>query len=140
MAITFTNIYHDNIISTLSTVLSDEFPIPTYLDEHRGNHSFLVTPESDSLITKMSSGVQREFNIAIEYRVKKGGQYNKNDFKQITNVMERLRRLIHNNSSYNNGLTWFDAVIDSIEYIRDEDDPSILTSTATFNCQHIEAI
>jgi hypothetical protein len=53
--------------------------------------------------------------------------------------MERLKKLIHNNTSYDNGATWFDAVISSIEYTKDEDDPSVLISTAIFNCQHIEA-
>jgi len=140
MAITFTNTYHDKIIDTLSTVLANEFSVPTFLDEHRGNHSFLITPESDSLVTQMSGGTQREFTIQIEYKLKKGGQYNKNDFKQTTNIMERLKRLVHNNTSYDSGATWFDALIDSIEYTRDEDDPSVLISTAIFNCQHIEAI
>ena len=46
MAITFTNTYHDKIIDTLSTVLANEFSVPTFLDEHRGNHSFLITPDS----------------------------------------------------------------------------------------------
>ena len=54
--------------------------------------------------------------------------------------MERLKRLIYNNSSYTNGSIWFDANIDNITYERDDDDLSLLRGLATFSCQNIEAI
>ena len=54
--------------------------------------------------------------------------------------MERLKRLIFNNISYNSGDTWFDAGISNIEYERDEEDKSIIRSIATFNCTNIEII
>ena len=72
--------------------------------------------------------------------MKSGGNYHKNDFKQISNIMERLKRLIFNNMSKDSGDTWFDAGISSIEYERDEEDKSILRSIATFNCSNIEII
>ena len=54
--------------------------------------------------------------------------------------MERLKRLINNNTISNNGSEFFDANISGIEYQQDEDDASILRGVATFNCQNIEAL
>jgi len=88
----------------------------------------------------MSSGVQREYDILINYQLKFGGQYNKNNIKQVSNIMERLKRLILNNVSSSNGEKWFDANISSIEYEIDEDDPTLLRGVGTFNCQNIEVI
>jgi membrane-bound lytic murein transglycosylase MltF len=88
----------------------------------------------------MSTGVQREFNVNILYQIKQGGSYTKDVFKQVSNNVERLKRLIFNNSSYNNGSTWFDAKITTVNYERDEDDNSIFKANINFNCQNIEVI
>jgi len=140
MPITFTNTIYDDIIDSLATIINDEFAVPVHYDEHRGNSSFLLIPESDTLVTYMSSGVQREYDILINYQLKFGGQYNKNNIKQVSNIMERLKRLILNNVSSSNGEKWFDANISSIEYEIDEDDPTLLRGVGTFNCQNIEVI
>ena len=60
--------------------------------------------------------------------------------KQVAQVMERLKKLIYENKIYSNGSVWFDAHITTIEYIRDEDDDSILRGVANFNCNSIEVI
>jgi hypothetical protein len=125
-------------MESLVTLINDEFAIPVHYDEHRGNQSFLLIPESDTLVTYMSSGAQREYNILVNYQLKFGGQYTKNNIKQVSNVMERLKRLVFNNVSYSNGEKWFDANISSIEYEIDEDDPTLLRGIGTFNCQNIE--
>tara|TARA_R110002020_G_scaffold379145_1_gene590167 strand:- start:1513 stop:1935 length:423 start_codon:yes stop_codon:yes gene_type:complete len=140
MAITFTNVIFDDIIEALATVINDEFAIIVYYDEHKGNQSFLITPESDTLVSYLSGGVQREYNVLVSYELKSGGQYTKNNIKQVSNVMERLKRLIKNNISYENGSKWIDANISTIEYERDEDDPTLLRGIATFNCNNIEVI
>ena len=93
MAISFHNTYYDDIIENLSKIINDEFSIPVYFDEIKSN-SFLLTPDSDDLVEYLSNGIQRDFNVNIIYELKQAGNYNKNDFKQVTNVMERLRRLI----------------------------------------------
>lgn len=138
MPITFTNTIYDDVMESLVTLINDEFAIPVHYDEHRGNQSFLLIPESDTLVTYMSSGAQREYNILVNYQLKFGGQYTKNNIKQVSNVMERLKRLVFNNVSYSNGEKWFDANISSIEYEIDEDDPTLLRGIGTFNCQNIE--
>ena len=140
MAITFSNTIYDDIVETLATLINDEFNIAIYYDEHKPPQSFLLTPESDNLVTNLSTGTHREYEIEINYQLKSGGQYNKNNMKQVSNVMERLKRLIYNNSSYSSGATWFDASVISIEYERDEGDKSLLRGIGTFNCNNIEVI
>ena len=140
MAITFTNTIYDDVMESLATLINDEFSVAVYYDEHRGNQSFLLVPDSDELVTYMSTGSQREYDILVNYQLKFGGQYTKNNIKQVSNIMERLKRLILNNVSYSNGEKWFDANISSIEYEIDEDDPTLLRGIGTFNCQNIEVI
>jgi len=140
MAITFSNTIYDNIMENLSKLINDEFDIPVHYDEHRGNHSFLLTPLSDELVGHLSDGIERQYTIEVQYQLKIGGQYNKNNLKQVSNVVERFKTLIFNNMSYSNGDAWFDAGIENIEYIRDEDDSSLLRANANFNCTNIETI
>jgi len=140
MPITFTNIIYDKIIENLATIINDEFAISVHYDEHRGNQSFLLIPESDTLLEHLSSGISREYSITIEYQVKSGGSYNKNSFKQVSNIMERLKRLVFNNINYSSGVSWFDGRITDIDYGRDEDDDTLLKGVATFVCNNIEII
>ena len=49
MAITFENIIYDRVVEALQGLLVNEFTIPVYIDEHKGNQSFLLTPESDNI-------------------------------------------------------------------------------------------
>ena len=140
MAITFTNTIYDDIMDSLATIINDEFSVPVYYDEHKPPQSFLLIPISDELITHLSSGMEREYSIQINYQLKFGGQYTKNNLKQVSNTMERLKRLIFNNISYSNGDKWFDASLSSIEYETDEDDSTLLRGLGTFNCSNIETV
>ena len=140
MAITFTNTIYDDVIDNLATIINDEFAIPLHYDEHRGNQSFLLAPESDTLLEHLSSGISREYSILVEYQVKSGGTYNKNSFKQVSNIMERFKRLMFNNINYSSGTSWFDGRVTDIEYSRDEDDETLLKGVATFVCNNIEII
>ena len=140
MAITFSNTIYDDIMETLTKLINDEFGISVFYDEHKPPQSFLIIPQNDELVTNLSSGIHREYNIEINYQLKIGGQYNKNNMKQVSNIMERLKRLVYNNSSYSSGATWFDANITSIEYERDEDDQTLLRGLGIFNCNNIEVI
>ena len=140
MPITFTNTIYDDVIDSLATIINDEFIIPVHYDEHRSNQSFLLIPESDTLIEHLSSGISREYSISVEYQVKSGGTYNKNSFKQVSNIMERFKRLVFNNINYSSGTSWFDGRVTDIEYSRDEDDETLLKGVATFVCNNIEII
>tara|TARA_R100000664_G_scaffold13288_1_gene21269 strand:+ start:5999 stop:6421 length:423 start_codon:yes stop_codon:yes gene_type:complete len=140
MAITYSNTLYDDIMETLATLINGEFNVAVQYDEHKPPQSFLLIPESDALVTNLSTGTQREYTVQINYQLKSGGQYNKNNMKQVSNIMERLKRLIHNNSSYSGGAIWFDANLTSIEYERDEDDRSLLRGIGIFNCNNIEVL
>ena len=140
MAITFTYTIYDDVMEGLATIINDEFAIPIHYDQHRGNQSFLLIPESDTLLEHLSSGISREYSISVEYQVKSGGTYNKNSFKQVSNIMERFKRLVFNNINYSSGTSWFDGRITDIEYSKDEDDETLLNGVATFVCNNIEII
>tara|TARA_R110000803_G_scaffold148852_1_gene214302 strand:+ start:2261 stop:2683 length:423 start_codon:yes stop_codon:yes gene_type:complete len=136
----FNNIIFDEIMENLATIINGEFSIGIHYDEHKGNQSFLLIPESDTLLEHLSSGISREYSISVEYQVKSGGTYNKNSFKQVSNIMERFKRLVFNNISYSNGTSWFDGRITDIDYSKDEDDDTLLKGVATFVCNNIEII
>ena len=136
MEITSTNVIYDNVVDALNTLISDEFSIPVRYDEHTGNQSFLITPSSDTLIEHTTNTQVREYTLEINYQLKSGGKYTMNNFKRVAIITERLKRLIQNNTVNGSGTTykWQDGNATSIEYERDEDDPSILSSLLTFNC------
>ena len=136
MAITYTNVIYDNVIDALNTLISDEFSVPVRYDEHTGNQSFLITPTSDSLIDHTTVTQVREYSLEIAYQLKSGGRYTRNNFKRVSEVSERLKRLIHNNTANGSGATykWQDGNVSEVEYARDEGDPSVLGSLTTFNC------
>ena len=62
----FENIIHDRIIDALQGLLVNEFTVPVYVDEHRGNQSFLLTPETDT-INEYGNNFQAR-NYAIEIK------------------------------------------------------------------------
>jgi|TARA_R100001530_G_scaffold80907_1_gene56489 hypothetical protein len=141
MAITYENVI-DRVISGLHTLIADEFSIPILFDEHEGNQSFLITPVSDSLIDFAASSQTRNYAVEISYQVQSSGNYTKNVVKQITEMTERLKRLLYNNSAYSpsDSYKWHDGRVQSIEYSRNEDDNSIINSVTGFECTIGEVI
>jgi hypothetical protein len=140
MAITFENIIYDRIVDALRGLLVNEFTIPVYVDEHKGNQSFLLTPSSDSINEYAQNFQSRDYVVEIEYQLKIGGAYTKNSIKQVSNIAERVKRLIFDNATYSpsNAYKWHDGNIDSIEYSRDEDSPDLITAVMEFNCTSTE--
>ena len=142
MAITYENVIYDRVIDSLQTILANEFSIPVLFDEHEGNQSFLITPVDDTLITLISKGQAREYIVNISYQLDSGGNYTKNSVKQVTEIAERVKRIIFNNTAYSPSSTykWHDGRIESIVYSRDEDDPSLLNAVLQFNCASMETL
>ena len=140
MPTTFTNIIFDEVVENLAKLINDEFNISVHYDEHKPPQSFLLTALNDDFVTNLSTGMQREYTVEVGYQLKLGGQYNKNSIKQVSNVMERFKRLIFNNKNLSSGSQWFDAQVTNISYERDEDDDSLLLATAIFTCQNTEVI
>ena len=139
MAITYTNVIQDNIIDSLNTLLSNEFAIPVYYDEHKGNQSFLLTPSEDSVISFTNQSQTRSYSFDISYELTSGGAYNKNRLKQVTEIAERLKRLIHNNISNSPSSVdkWMDARAETITYERDENKQSAILE---FICTSVESL
>ena len=142
MAVTYENVLFDRVISGLHTLKADEFSTPILFDEHEGNQSFLITPVSDSLIDFAANSQTRNYAVEISYQVQSSGDYTKNVVKQITEMTERLKRLLYNNSAYSpsDSYKWHDGRVQSIEYSRNEDDNSIINSVTGFECTIGEVI
>tara|TARA_R110000744_G_scaffold34839_1_gene80949 strand:- start:3725 stop:4153 length:429 start_codon:yes stop_codon:yes gene_type:complete len=136
MPIVFENIIHGRIMNGLETLINNEFNIPIFYDEHKGNQSFLLIPTNDSMTEYGQNFETRQYNLEINYQLKIGGQYTKNTMLQISNVSERLKKLITNNSAYSpsNVYKWHDGNIQSIEYLREEDSLDLITAVMDFNC------
>ena len=139
MAITYTNVIQDNVIDSLNTLLSDEFSVPIYYDEHKGNQSFLLTPSEDSAVSFTNNSSTRSYSFEISYQIASGGVYHKNKLKQVTEIAERVKRLIHNNSSYSPSSVdkWIDARIETINYEKDENKQSAVME---FICTSVESL
>jgi len=142
MAITFTNVIYDQVIESLNTILADEFTMPVYYDEHSGNQSFLITPVSDELEELLTTAQVRNYTVNISYQVDIAGNYNKISIKQVSNIAERVKRLIYNNRNYTvSGSRKFNnATVDDIEYIRDEDNQDLVSASMNVTVSVMEVI
>tara|TARA_R110000744_G_scaffold217238_9_gene335998 strand:- start:5197 stop:5631 length:435 start_codon:yes stop_codon:yes gene_type:complete len=144
MAITYENVIFDRVIDNVQTILADEFSIPVLFDEttERGAQSFLVMVLEDTLEELVVAGQTRTCSISINYELKSNGNYTKNSMKQVTEVTERLKRLLFNNRTYIvSGVSkFFNGTVTNIAYERDEDEPSILRSLTSFTCTTMELV
>jgi hypothetical protein len=144
MAITYENVIFDRVIDSLHSLLADEFSVPILFDEtdERSNQSFLIRPVSDSLLELLANGQSRQYEIEINYELRLSGNYTKNSYKQLTEIAERMKRLMHNNSSYSpsGSYKWHEGRIQSTSFERDEEDPTVSNVTMQFNCTSTEVL
>ena len=142
MAISYENVIFDRVIESLSSIIADEFSIPILYDAHEGNQSFLITPVSDDLEELLTSGQTRNVEVSISYQLQRSGNYTKNSVSQVSNVAERLKRLLYNNKVYEvSGTTkYFNGSVENITYERDEDDDTLLRAITSFTCQTLELV
>jgi hypothetical protein len=130
MAITYENVIFDRVIDNLHTIIADEFSISVLYDQfaERGNQSFLITPVSDEYEEEINIGQVRNYTVNVNYQIDFAGNYTKNSFKQVAMVAERMKRLIYNNRNYSVSGTrqFYNAVVENIEYVRDEDNSDLL--------------
>tara|TARA_R100000664_G_C2732925_1_gene123090 strand:- start:363 stop:782 length:420 start_codon:yes stop_codon:yes gene_type:complete len=139
MAITYENVVYDRVIESLYALLGNEFGIPIRFDEHKGNQSFLITPNEDELIELISNGQTRQYNIIINYQVVSGSSYGRKQIKQVTEIAERVKRLIHNNTAYSPSdvYKWHDGKVENINYSQLEE---VLSVNMEFTCISLESI
>jgi hypothetical protein len=142
MAISYENVIYDRVIESLSSIIADEFSMPIYYDAHEGNQSFLITPVSDELNETFATAQVRDYVVNIAYQVDLGGNYTKLTLKTVSEVAERVKRLIYNNRNYEvSGSRKFNnANVGSIEYARDEDNPYLVSASMEINVSVMEVI
>ena len=99
MGIEFENIYKDRVIDTIQKLLKQNLAsIPIVFDEHRGQESFLIIPDADTFIDYASNVHIREFTTVINYQLRKGGEYTKeNQLNRLTMIAEVVKRLLFDN-------------------------------------------
>lgn len=144
MAITFENIYKNRVIDNIQKLLKENLSsIPVLYDQHRGQESFLIVPESDSFVDYASNVHIREFSTSINYQLRKGGEYTKdNQLNRLTMVAEIVKRILFDNRNLesDNVSQWYSGQVSSVEYTRDEDDETISNAIITFQCSINEVV
>ena len=142
MAITFNNVIYDRVIDNLHSIIANEFGIQIFYDEHKGNQSFLIQPISDDLNEQINTGMVRDYTILISYQVDFAGNYNKESFRQVSLIAERMKTLIYNNRNFRESgvRQFYNAVIDSTVYERDEDNADLLRANMTAVVSAMEII
>lgn len=142
MAISYENVIYDRVIESLSSIIADEFSMPIYYDAHEGNQSFLITPVSDELNETLSTAKIREYTVNVSYQVDLAGNYTKITLKQVSEIAERMKRLIYNNRNYtvSGSRQFYNANVSSIEYARDEDNPDLVSASMEVNVSVMEVI
>lgn len=130
----YANVVYENVIESLQDLIRKEFNIPV-IDEHRGNHSFVIDPQQDTFVQYLSSGQTRNYDVDIIYTLMRGGGY-KNVKTQLTSTAEHLKRLIHNNTSYSpSGIyKYHDGRIETVTYEQDEENLDVWRANLSFNC------
>ncbi len=130
----YANVVYENVIESLQNIIRNEFKIPV-IDEHRGNQSFVIDPQGDTLIEYFASGQSRSYDLDIVYTIIRGGGF-KSVKTQLTSTAEHLKRLIHNNTSYTPGgvYKYHDGRVESVTYEQDEDNLDLWRANLAFNC------
>ena len=130
----YANVVYENVIESLQDLIRKEFKIPV-IDEHRGNQSFTIDLQNDTLIQMLSSGQSRDYEVDIVYTLMRGGGF-KNVKTQLTSTAEHLKRLIHNNTSYSpSGVyKYHDGRIETVNYEQDEENLDMWRANLSFNC------
>lgn len=134
---TYENVAYDKIIDGIITILADNLKIPITMDTHRGNHSILIVPESDDINSVLVAGQLRDYTILISYELNIGTM-SENSFKQVSNTVEKIKRLFAPDKNATVTDYWFGGRVESVTYERPEDESKIL-ALITFTCTYMEA-
>lgn len=93
-------------------------------------------PGDDTLTEYAANSQTRTYSVDVSYQIISSGNYTRNIVKQVTEMTERLKRLLFNNSAYSpsDSYKWHDGRVQSISYSRNEDDDSLIGSITSFEC------
>ena len=144
MALTFSNNLKTNVLDPLKALIVGEFSQSVYFDNQyvsRGSNWFNIKPVSDVLLEDLASGTTRTYTIMIQYYRMISGEYGKDShIDTVSAIVERLKRLIRNISSYSS--YWVNGRIESVAYDFDVADlsPELVLVESIFNAEVLEVI
>ena len=144
MAITYTNHLKSNILDPLEALLKAEFTQPVSYDidyVQRSTNWFNLRPLSDTVEEELAASHTRAFAVLIQYYRIVSGQHRKDThIDTVAAVMERVKRLIRNNTSHST--YFFNGSIENINYQPDTGDLSsdVLLVEATFSANVFEVV
>lgn len=130
MATEYTNVLIDKILKPLQAMIAGEFPGINILYTMEKNDCLVITPTEDNLIGLRSKSQVRQFGVTVVKRYIVSGIKDKEMYKAGSEFVERLKRLIDNNTNYD-GTTyyWHDGRMVSTLYEVNEDDPQYMDVT-----------
>jgi len=140
MATTYTNVIKTHVLDSLNDIIKGEFTQPVYYDpifKARGASWFVIRPMSDTLNNLLATGQTRTYTIEIRYYQKHSGEFSKaGAMDKISEIIERLKRLLLNNSSYSPSSTYkyHDGKVLNIDYFPDEEIEGYLGVLVEFEC------
>jgi|TARA_R110002020_G_scaffold355375_1_gene568074 hypothetical protein len=144
MAITFTNHLDTNILTPLQALLKAEFTQTVSYDVdyvQRGTNWFNLRPLTDTIEEEQANGHTRNYEVLVQYYRMVSGEHRRDThIDTVASVMERVKRLIRNNTSYND--QFFNARLDNINYAPDTGDLSsdVLLVEAIFEANVFEVV
>ena len=143
MASVYTSVLKDNVLDPFESLLKSEFgKIPIHYDQdfkHRGNFFIRVIPVQDLLDKPTTEDQLRTYGLLLRVYRRTPGPYNKErSLTQLINYIDRIKRLIGNNSNYRPSGTyaWNGGVITRVNYQPELEDKEQAYQVADllFNC------
>ena len=129
MATQYTSVLRANVIEPLESLIKGEFnKLPVYYDndfQNRGNFFLRMIPVQDELDQPTTEDQIRVYGILLRlYRRTPGIFSKRNNFEQLMNYADRIKRLIGNNSNYSPSSSYKcnDAVISFVNYEQELED------------------
>tara|TARA_R110002020_G_scaffold336149_1_gene551274 strand:+ start:739 stop:1173 length:435 start_codon:yes stop_codon:yes gene_type:complete len=144
MAITFTNHLDTNILTPLQALLKTEFTQTVSYDVdyvQRGTNWFNLKPLTDTIEEEQANGHTRNYEVLVQYYRMVSGEHRRDThIDTVASVMERVKRLIRNNTSHE--AFFFNGKLDNINYAPDIGDLSsdVLLVEATFTANVFEVV
>jgi len=142
--VTFENIYKDRVLNNIQKLIKQTIPsVPLYYDEHRGQESFLLRPQSDNFIDYASNAHIRQYETLISFQIISGSDYTRDkDIQRLTDVAELVKRIFFDNRDLGdtNITDWYNAKVTNIAYERDEEDTEVERFVMTLECNVNEGV
>ena len=142
MAITYVNVFEDNLYDNLRTIIGAEFDQSTGLDINniklgeieesdtgKFTHGFLtVVPVEDIHLEWVGQMDERRYTLQLNY-YRQFHRMIENTYDELSDFAEHLRQLLANNSDYSpSGVyKWHDGIVELVDYSQDLEELEELT-------------